>query len=202
MTLLSFLAILAGVFFLGLGIRICRAMLREERWLPVAIADGKLIFSEQTFTGPAHFPIVARVDRAYASGRQIHLVELKARRDIRLHETDIIEMSAQRVAVQASTGMDVSLTGFVMIEHPENHRRVVRATNLLSDEQIAGLEVRRRAILNGIETPREAFSKTRCLRCEYRSECKGGEGFKMYFFIRSSSEAGIGWNAPGRITQL
>lgn len=187
MTAVVVLVLLAGFFFLALVIRISRVTLREEHWLPRKIAAGKLIFSEQIFTGPAHIPIVAKVDRAYASEGQLHLVELKARRDGRAHETDIIEMSAQRVAVQATTGMNVSLTGFVMIEHPDSHRRVVRAANLLSCEQVAGLIVRRRAILDGIEQPKEACAKTRCARCEYHNECKGKAGFKVFHFIRPAN---------------
>jgi MoaA/NifB/PqqE/SkfB family radical SAM enzyme len=150
------------------------------------------MFSEQVFTGPAHSPIVARVDRVYAFKRQLHLVELKVRRNRRVHEADVIELSAQRVAVVASTGMDVSLKGFVVIEHPESHRRTVRMASLLSDEQVAELVGRRRAILDGIERPKETCAKMRCTRCEYRGECMGVAGFKVLLFARISDERHLG----------
>jgi CRISPR-associated exonuclease Cas4 len=183
-------AILVFGLFLFLIVRACRVAWREERWLPAEIAAGKLMFSEQVFTGPAYMPVVARVDRVYMAGAQLHLVELKVRRGVRVHETDVIELSAQRVAVQASTGMDVSLKGFVMIEHPDSHRRVVRKANLLTEEQVAWLIARRRAILDGTEQPAEADAKGRCTRCEYRRECKGKAGFKVYPFVRPLSGGG------------
>ncbi|HEX8605239.1 MAG TPA: PD-(D/E)XK nuclease family protein [Pseudoduganella sp.] len=180
-------AIFVFCLFLFLIVRACRVARREERWLPAEIAAGKLMFSEQVFTGPGYMPVVARVDRIYMARAQLHLLELKVRRDVRVHETDVIELSAQRAAVQASTGMDVSLKGFVIIEHPDSHRRAVRKADLLTEEQVAWLIARRRAILDGIEQPIKANSKGRCARCEYRSECKGKAGFKVYAFVRPSS---------------
>jgi CRISPR-associated exonuclease Cas4 len=190
MNAINAFALLVFGLFIFLIVRECRVARREERWLPAEIAARKLVFSEQVFTGPGHMPVVARVDRVYMAGAQLHLVELKVRRDVRVHETDVIELSAQRAAVQASTGMDVSLKGFVMIEHPDSHRRVVRTADLLTEEHVAWLIARRRAILDGIELPIEAKSKGRCARCEYRSECKGKAGFKVYPFVRPSSRGG------------
>lgn len=187
MNALGALLILVAGIFLFLIVRACGVVRREERWLPAEIKAGKLMFSEQAFTGLGHMPVVARVDRVYMADAQLHLVELKVRRDVRVHETDVIELSAQRVAVQASTGMDVSLTGFVINEHPDSRRRVVRAANLLSCEQVARLVVRRYAILNGIEQPKEACSKSRCVRCEYLNVCKGKAGFKVCHFVRPSN---------------
>lgn len=184
MTATTICLFVAGAFLLALGLRIGRVMLREERWLPREIANGRLMFSEQVFTGPVHIPIVARIDRAYAANGQLHLVELKVRREARVHEADIIELSAQRVAVAASTGLDVSMKGYVVLEHPISHRRTVRAAVLLSDEQVANLVARRHAILDGFERPKESCVKLRCAQCEYRGECKDGKGFKVLLFVR------------------
>jgi CRISPR/Cas system-associated exonuclease Cas4 (RecB family) len=193
-------AVLVFGLFLFLIVRARRVVRREERWLPAEIAAGKLMFSEQVFTGPGYMPVVARVDRVYRARAQLHLVELKVRRDVRVHETDVIELSVQRVAVQAATGTDVSLKSFVMIEHPDSHRRAVRAADLLTEEHVAWLIARRRAILDGIEQPIEAKSKGRCARCEYRSECKGKAGFKIYPFVRPSSGGldRVSWTLPNR----
>jgi CRISPR-associated exonuclease Cas4 len=180
------LSIVACFLLAGLAIRAFRVALREEKWLPKGLTTAKLMFSEQLFKGPANMPIVARVDRAYLVGGQLQLVELKARRSTRVYETDVIELSAQRMAVQASTGMVVDDRAFVVIENPNTERRNVRSVDLLAEEQVVELLQRRRAILAGAIRPKETTQKIRCVRCEYRSECKGEAGARVYPLVRSS----------------
>jgi len=178
------LAILACLIFAGWVVRAYRAIVREEKWLPKVLSGAKLVYSEQLFSGPAEMPIVARVDRVYQRDGLLHLVELKTRRSTTVYETDVIELSAQRVAVQASTGIDVGLGAFVVIEHPVTGRRHVRAVALLTEDQVALLMERRRAIIAGLLRPLETDIPGRCANCEYRSECKGEFGAKVFPLVK------------------
>jgi CRISPR-associated exonuclease Cas4 len=180
------LSIVACVVFAGLVIRACCVALREDSWLPKELATAKLLFSEQLFKGPSATPVVARVDRAYLVRGQLRLVELKTRRSSKVYQTDVIELSAQRMAVQASTGMAVGSMAHVVIENPYTGRRIVRSVDLLSEDQVVDLLQRRRAILAGSIRPKETTLKNRCARCEYRSECKGEAGARVYPMVRSS----------------
>ena len=180
------LFIVACVVLAGLAIRAFRVALREDNWLPKELATAKLMFSEQLFKGSAAMPIVARVDRAYLVRGQLRLVELKTRRSTKVYETDVIELSAQRAAVQASTGMDVGDRAYVVIENLHMERRVVRSVDLLAEEQVIELLQRRRAILAGAIRPKETTQKSHCVRCEYRSECKGEAGARIYPLVSSS----------------
>lgn len=185
MSAVHVLSIVACVMLAGLVIRAFGVAQREERWLPKELAIGKLMFSEQLFKGSAAMPIVARVDRAYLVRDQLQLVELKTRRSIKVYETDVIELSAQRAAVQASTGMVVGNRAYVVIEHPFTERRTVRSVDLLAEDQVVELLQRRRAILAGTVHPKETTQKSRCVRCEYRNECKGEAGARVYPLVRS-----------------
>ena len=181
------LSIVACVVLAGLVLRAFRVTLREEGWLPKELATAKLLFSEQLFKGTADIPIVARVDRAYLVRGQLRIVELKTRRSAKVYETDVIELSAQRAVVHASTGMDVGSRAHVVIDHPYTERRIVRSVDLLAENQVIELLQRRRAILVGAILPKETTRKNRCVRCEYRSECKGVAGAKVYPLVWSST---------------
>ena len=50
----------------------------DEGWLPREIADGELAFAERRFESK-RLGLVARLDRAYRQGGELHLVELKTR---------------------------------------------------------------------------------------------------------------------------
>lgn len=176
----------AFVVLAGLTIRAFRVGLREEKWLPKELATAKLMFSEQLFKGSSGMPIVARVDRAYLVRGQLRLVELKTRRSTRVYETDVIELSAQRAAIRASIGMDVGNLAYVVIESAYTERRTVRSVDLLAEAQVLELLQRRRAILAGAIHPTETAQSGRCVRCEYRNECKGEAGARVYPLVRSS----------------
>jgi len=186
MSVVHVIATVAIVVLAGLTFRAFRVALREEKWLPKELAIAKLMFSEQLFKGSSGMPIVARVDRAYFLRGQLRLVELKTRRSTKVFETDVIELSAQRAAIRASTGMDVDTVAYVVIENPYTKRRTVRSVALLAEEQVLELLQRRRAILAGVIHPTETTQSGRCVRCEYRNECKGEVGARVFPLVRSS----------------
>ena len=90
----------------GAAARIVRRhSVKVDQWMPEALKGHTLAYSERTFRSGDDRPVVARVDRAYRAGNGlIVLVELKTRQADRVHLSDIIELSAQRVALEGETG--------------------------------------------------------------------------------------------------
>lgn len=82
----------------------------DEGWLPREIADGELAFAERRFESK-RLGLVARLDRAYRQGGELHLVELKTRGYYAAHASDAIELSVQRLVLQEETGERVSSVG-------------------------------------------------------------------------------------------
>ncbi len=63
----------------------------DEGWLPREIADGELAFAEKRFESK-RLGLVARLDRAYRQGGELHLVELKTRGYFAAHASDAREL--------------------------------------------------------------------------------------------------------------
>ena len=86
---------------------------REEDWGGEALRGKPLIFSERLFRS-SRTGIVAKIDRGYLADGSIHLLEFKTRRRHAVYPADIIELSAQRVAVQDDDGRRVTDDGYVL----------------------------------------------------------------------------------------
>ena len=110
--------IATGVVLLVVAaLRARRRSQHTNSWLPKELGDASLAYVERTFRSGGSRPIVARVDRAYRSPRRvITLVELKTRAEDRVYPSDVIELSAQRLALSAETGEAVAPVAFVVVE--------------------------------------------------------------------------------------
>lgn len=158
-----------GVVLVAARIARRRATVANEG-LPGALKNHSLAYSERTFRSGGDRQVVARVDRAYR-GRDgvITLVELKTRRTDRAHLSDIIELSAQRVALEGETGEPVARIGWVVVESAAQ-RRAHRVT-LMSPRAVWALASRRDALLAGIELPHYPSTRGVCTSCAYRGRC-------------------------------
>lgn len=137
--------------------------------------DAELVYAEQVFRSEGVIPIVAKLDRAYrtAAGLTI-LVELKTRYANRPYLADVIELSAQRLALQMQTGERVAEHGYVLIQRPSSKFKFPHRVNLLSTE-VAVVARRREAILRDNAEARQACSQGLCTRCVFKKECKSDE---------------------------
>ncbi len=116
--------------------------------------------------------LIARVDRVYRLNGLLHLAEFKTRKRAVAYSSDVIELSAQRLVVEKSTGERVSDIGYVLAKGPLGERRSVHRVRLLPRADVIALARRREAILNGRAVPRYASSLGLCSDCAYRTECK------------------------------
>jgi len=171
-------AAIGGAIALGLllVLRERQAKGAERRSRPAALRDAELIHIEKTFRTTSPVPIAAKLDHAYRlpSGPLV-LAELKTRWNGRSNFSDVIQLSAQRVALSVATGQTVAAEAFVLIARPGQRWPVAHRVDLLSVDQVVALVRRREAILADRISPRYAAETGHCRRCAFKFECEGGE---------------------------
>lgn len=162
-------AVCIGVVLAAARIGRRRAEVAND-WLPGVLKNHSLAYSERTFRSRGDRPVVARVDRAYrGQNGLITLVELKSRRNDRAYLSDIIELSAQRVALEGETGEPVSRIGWVVVDSAA--QRKAQRVALMSPQAIWALASRRDALLAGTESPTFPATSGVCTSCAYRRRC-------------------------------
>ena len=155
-----------------------RARVAERRDRPAGLRDADLICVESQFRSKSRWPIVARVDRAYRlpSGLVV-LVELKTRSTAAVRESDVIQLSAQRVAVEDEMRVQVSDEAFVVFPGRHSAPPTSRAVRLMSREQIEAVAARHRRLIDGLDRPQWPDSEHVCHGCGQRAACgAAGEG--------------------------
>lgn len=140
-------------------------------WLPEQLRGDALAYVERTFRTVESPFLVARVDRAYRGKHGlITLVELKTRDEVRVHASDIIELSAQRLALSSETGVRVSTIAFVVVE--SDGRREALPVRLLAAGEIKALAQRRDDLVAGRNLPRTPSHPGLCAACLWRARCR------------------------------
>lgn len=140
---------------------------------PKALRDAKLVYMEKLFRVQTPIRLVARLDRAYRTpDGQIVLVELKTRWIHKAYLADVIQLSAQRVAVLVQSGEPVAPFGYVLVRSPAKRlKQSVHRVDLLPQDELTAIASRRSEILAGRTLPRYAASTKVCRRCAYRQAC-------------------------------
>lgn len=163
----------AGAFLILLLIWVLRRLERQgdQTWLPRELRRSTLVYAEKLFRSPGLITLTAKVDRGYRDPAGIIiLVELKNRQRDRVSPSDVIELSAQRVAVMAETGGLVALHAYVIVQGPSG-RRVVHRVGLLDVVEVGALIQRRESILIGRAAPRCSRSVRLCRGCVFQRRC-------------------------------
>lgn len=164
-----------AVAALGWGLLVLRrrGWNAERASRPAELAGAALVYRETAFRTDAPIRLVARVDRAYrmADGTLV-LVELKTRWHHRVQPSDIVQLSAQKLALETSTGLPVAPYGYVSTIRPHGraglrHHRVA----LWDAGHLVALASRRDAVLAGHVQARGAESARACDACAFRSVC-------------------------------
>jgi CRISPR-associated exonuclease Cas4 len=117
---------------------------------PWELRAAPIVFAENVFRLDGVVSITATVDRVYrnASGLLV-LVELKTRKASVSHWSDVIELSAQRVAVMGQTGRAVAKHAYVLTETPTGRRSGWHRVELISAEALTSMALRRESLLRG-----------------------------------------------------
>jgi CRISPR/Cas system-associated exonuclease Cas4 (RecB family) len=169
--LLLMLLAIAGLMAWKMA-RSLRARTSERHWLPKELQHAQLAFAEKTFRTWQPIGLIARADRGYRLKGELHLAEFKTRTHAVAYSSDVIELSAQRLVIEKSTGERVSEIGYVVAQDLLRKRRSVHKVRLLPRADVIAVAKRREAILNGRIVPRYADSEGLCRNCSYRAGCK------------------------------
>ena len=154
--------------------RTLQARASRRHWMPRELRHAQLAFAEKTFRTSQPIELVARADRGYRLKGELHLVEFKTRTLPVAYSSDVIELSAQRLAIEASTRERVSEIGYVFARDPSIRCQSVNKVRLLPRADVIAVARRREAILTGRVVPRYASSQGLCNHCAYRAACKPG----------------------------
>jgi len=100
-----------------------RIVIEERSWRPQELRDTEVVYAERVFRASRPVSIIAKLDRGYRyRNGLITLVELKTRRVDRVYLSDVIELSAQRIALQAQTREPVAPHGYVLVQQAERRQ--------------------------------------------------------------------------------
>ena len=170
---------LLGVILCGLFVAwlVWRALQRRKNrandWMPRELRVSRLAYAEQLFRSEGLVAVSAKVDRAYRDqAGVVTLVELKTRKPERVYLSDVIELSAQRHALNSQTREEVSKHGYVLVQVIARRTRVAHRVKLLTDGQFASLLARRERLFAELELPNPPYSTALCERCAYFAQCK------------------------------
>lgn len=158
---------------LGLACRRQWLELRERAALPEELKGARLEFAERLFRTERPFPLFAKIDRAYAGADGILvLTELKRRFRPRAYRSDVVELSAQRLAIERGVGRRVSEHGFVVVEHPASGERTPIPVSLLHEAELVALKQRYQHLLLGSAVPEKVNDVRLCHSCAYAGSCQ------------------------------
>src|SRR5690606_30551387 len=116
--------------------------------LPRELRRAELAYSERLFRATEPEAISAKVDRAYRRRDGVFvLLELKTRAHTRVYPSDVIELSAQRVALSTELCQPVAAHGYVLIQDPDGGLLACRRVRLLAAAEVVSLARRRRQVL-------------------------------------------------------
>ena len=149
------------------------AALAERASRPAALRDAELVYLERLFRTSKPIGVVAKIDRAYRmpSGLLV-LVELKTRWAKQPSLSDVIQLSAQRVAVMGQTHQAVASYAYVMVKAPSGRGLpIAHRVQLMSDEQVVALVRRREDVLAGRVLPSGPRSRKMCSACTFQARC-------------------------------
>ena len=150
-----------------------RPRLRDDAWLPAELRGAALVYSEREFTANRPVRIGAWIDRAYAlpSGALV-LVEFKRRERPVAFLADVVQLSAQKLAIERAGAGQVAPHGYVAVVHPWSGR-ITPLPVLLEDEAAVVARYHRAAkVLSGVSTPTKTHDHVLCLDCAFQPKCR------------------------------
>jgi len=142
---------------------------RSQR-LPAQLKGAQRIWTEREFVMDEPVRLVARVDAAWRlETGEIVLVEVKHRRHDRVHRSDVVQLSAQRLAAEAVTGESIAPWGWVCVHRGRWWRRTRwHRVELITQGEVIDLMRRREKVLEGVMPACRAATPGVCQACEWR----------------------------------
>lgn len=166
----AMMILVVAIGFVGWVIAVRRAARRQR---PARLRDAELVFVERQFRSSGRWPVVARVDRVYRKPSGILvLVELKTRASPVVTRSDVIQLSAQRMAIEDELRATIADEAYVLV--PRGYRRtslIPLPVRLMARQEVEDLMRRRDALLRGLVEPRWPANERICRDCGFRERC-------------------------------
>lgn len=143
----------------------------ERARMPAEIANGKLVISEKVFYRQGSRPFAAKTDQGFLTPEGwLVLVETKTRR--RMSASDLVQLSAQAVAIAGSKGnrWRVANWGYVRLA-PEGAKSYYQRVELMHASRVDQLWDRWRALKDGQVNPVARPKPSRCSKCALKTKC-------------------------------
>lgn len=147
----------------------------ERSAMPLELATGTLVLSEQTLRVTRPDYLVARFDQVFATrdGRIVP-VDTKTRHRAKVTLYDQIELGVQAAVLRGHLSGPlrgrVENYGYIRFA-PPGRRPVYRRTGIPDDAQLSQLVRRYRSLLAGRERPQPPETHYPCARCSQRRRC-------------------------------
>ena len=152
--------------------KVMEIRLQEESWLPARLQEATLKYSEKKFFDGGLYPLVAQVDRAYQTlDGDIILVDFKRRTAKQAFESDMVEISAQRVTLMANGVTPVSRLAYVVVIDPSTDVKTPIPIQLEDEDKIRDRQRQLIAIWDGTLMPSSTHTAGICRRCGHASYC-------------------------------
>jgi hypothetical protein len=167
-------ALAVALLLLVVGwIRRVRLHAAERGWRPPELKYAELVYVERLFRIRTPIRLVARVDGGYRQpDGSIVLLELKTRATNQAYFSDVIELSAQRVAIEGQTAKRVADYGYVLVHQPGSQRRTAHRVKLLMNDELMALAKRREVVLVSGDTADYSRAPGLCRECAFLSRCR------------------------------
>ncbi len=144
----------------------------NDAGLPPELRGARLVYAERLFRSRGPVSITAKADRAYRNAKgALVLVELKTRKANRTYRSDVIELSAQRLALMDQTGERVTDHAYVLTERPDGRRTGCHRVRLMEPVDLIALVAQREQLLAGKVEPQTTCAPGMCQKCAFVRTC-------------------------------
>lgn len=149
---------------------------QDERCLPAELRGAEVAYAEVTFKSHSR-RLVAKLDRAYRTTAGVQLVELKTRQSDVVYQSDVIELSVQRIALADETGEAVLSEALVVVQNSRTGGRRPHKVRLMDPADIMAMRERYVDVVQGrVARPAAARSLSLCSECAHRARCRAKFG--------------------------
>ena len=165
---------------------------RRARRLPSELQAARLVYAERLFRAIGPVSITARVDLVYRNVLgELVLVELKSRQASRAYLSDVIELSAQRIALMEQMKEPVAQHAYVYTEGTNGRKAAWHRVDLMRPRHLAALALRRESLLAGEANAHGTSAPEICRKCAFRRECRLSRNIPAPSALEDRSTAGI-----------
>jgi CRISPR/Cas system-associated exonuclease Cas4 (RecB family) len=145
----------------------------EQRWMPRELRRATRIAVEQEFACVDPTPLIARPDQVFELRNGALVVsDLKIRDHNRIYNTDVAQLSLDRLVLQSATGRLVAAHGYILIRHPITGTYLAHRISLWSETRTQAIVARYQALRDQAATPVKANQRGKCANCGHRRICR------------------------------